>query len=330
VTRIPARSLVVGSVATAFVTAFGLTATASAASDETLYVFPDAGQTSVYNLIDSATSSLDMTMYELEDTTAEQDLAARAKAGVDVRVILDEREKSNNTAAYTYLTDNGVHVVYSSTSYYYTHQKTIVVDNATAYILTENLQTQYYSTSRDYGVVDTDSADVAAIVKVFNADYAGTAITPGDGDGLVWSPTDSQSHLLSVINGATSTLWVENEEMADTTITNALAAQAKAGVTVNIIMTNDANDYASEFDTLTSAGAHVVTYAEDASLYIHGKVILADYGTSAAKVFIGSENFSNTSLNSNRELGLITSDSAVMSGVHSAVTSDYDGGTPWS
>jgi len=39
-------------------------------------------------------------MYEFSDTTAEHDLAAAAKRGVRVRVILDHREKSVNSHAY--------------------------------------------------------------------------------------------------------------------------------------------------------------------------------------------------------------------------------------
>ena len=95
-------------------------------------------------------------------------------------------------------------------------------------------------------------------------------------------------------------------------------------------MTNTDNEYASEFDALTKAGVSVSTYDEDASLYIHAKVIIADYGTSTAKVFIGSENFSNSSLNKNRELGLLLSDKTVLSSVDSTLSSDFKGGTPWS
>ena len=46
-------------------------------------------------------------------------------------------------------------------------------------------------------------------------------------------------------------------------------------------------------------------YKSPTGFYIHGKVVEADYGTPPARIFIGSENFSNTSLNRNRELGLI-------------------------
>jgi phosphatidylserine/phosphatidylglycerophosphate/cardiolipin synthase-like enzyme len=83
----------------------------------------------VYKFIDSAHSSIDMTMYELSDTTAVNDLIARKKAGVDVRVILDQAEKSTNQAAYKTLTGAGIGVVWSSTAFTYTHQKTLSVDD---------------------------------------------------------------------------------------------------------------------------------------------------------------------------------------------------------
>ncbi len=82
----------------------------------------------IYQFIDSAHSSIDMTMYELSDTSAVNDLIARKKAGVDVRVILDQAEKSTNKSAYAQLTSAGVGVVWSSTAFQYTHQKTLTVD----------------------------------------------------------------------------------------------------------------------------------------------------------------------------------------------------------
>ena len=50
---------------------------------------------------------------------------------------------------------------------------------------------------------DTDAADVSVITAVFNADYAPSSITPSDGTDLAWSPTDSQTRLPGLINGAT-------------------------------------------------------------------------------------------------------------------------------
>lgn len=297
----------------------------------TLVTEPAAGYGAIYNLINSATTRIDMTMYELTDTTAEHDLAAAAARGVTVRVILDQNlEKTHNTTAYNYLNANGVPTHWAMTSYAATHQKTITVDGATTAIMSGNLTSQYYATSRDFAVIENNSFDVNAIEKTFNADYAGTAFTPTDGDHLVWSPTDAQSQILAIINGATTSLSVENEEMGYSTIVTALENAAKRGVDVKVTMTNDNNEYATEFNALVAAGAHVHTYAYTASLYIHAKAIVADYGTTGAQVDVGSQNFSSASLNKNRELGFITNNSSIISGINTALASDYTGGTNWS
>jgi phosphatidylserine/phosphatidylglycerophosphate/cardiolipin synthase-like enzyme len=68
----------------------------------------------------------------------------------------------------------------------------------------------------------------------------------------------------------------------------------------------------------------VTGYSSSTGFYVHAKAIVADYGTSAAKVFLGSENFSDNSLNHNRELGLIINDPAVLSGVESTFTADFN------
>ena len=150
-----------------------------------LIVEPGAGFSPVYKLINGARHTIDVTMYEFSDTTAERDLAAAARRGVRVHVILDQREQSANSAAYSYLGSHAVKVTWSSPQYRYTHQKTVIVDGAEAVIMTANLTSQYYSTSRDFLVVDTSRADIAAITVVFDADFTQTAVRPGD--GATWS-----------------------------------------------------------------------------------------------------------------------------------------------
>jgi phosphatidylserine/phosphatidylglycerophosphate/cardiolipin synthase-like enzyme len=328
-TRLLVAPVVLGLVAAGAVT--GAATSDAATSNYTLITAPDQGYQPIYDFINSATKSVDMTMYELTDTTAEQDLAADAARGVTVRVILDTNlEKSNNTTAFNYLNAHGVPTVWADTKYAATHQKTITVDGTDSAVMTGNLTSQFYATTRDFSVIDSNQVDVNAIEKTFNADYAHTAITPTDGDNLVWSPTDSQSQLLDIINSATKTLQVENEEMGLAAVTTALENAAKRGVAVQVIMTNTSNEYASEFDALKAAGVQVATYTGETPIYVHAKVIVADYGTAAARVFLGSENFSNASLNENRELGLILTDGAILTSTHTTLTNDYNNGTPWS
>lgn len=300
----------------------------AASGSYTAFVFDQSSgeQPTIYDFINSATSSLDMTMYELEDTTVENDLVNLEAAGVTVRVILDQAEQSKNQTAYDTLTNGGVSVAWSSTSFVYTHQKTITVDDSTSMILSGNLTSQYYSTGRDYGVIDTDSSDVSAIEDVFNADFNGSSITPNDGDDLLWSPTDSQTRLLSVVNGATSTLDIEEEELSDSALVNAVVAKAEAGVAVRVVV-EDPSSWTSAVDKIKAAGGSVVGYSGSTGLYIHAKAVVADYGLSDAAVEVGSMNWTSNSLGSNRELGIILNDTGVENVVETQFNSDYAGGT---
>jgi len=285
----------------------------------------------IYSLIASARHTVDLTMYELEDTQAEDVLAADAERGVDVRVILNSAyTSSDNDAAFAYLQAHAVHVRWASSRYALTHQKTLVIDTTVSLVMTLNWTSRYYYDTRDVAVIDRSPADIAAIQATFNADYDGAAITPPFGADLVWSPTDAQEKLLSLINGATSSLRIYSEEMGDTTVENALIKAAKRGVDVQVCGENEDGEYDSAYAKLARAGIHISYYSSSTGFYIHGKVIEADYGTSHAKVFVGSENFSSTSLNDNRELGLIISNHAVLSAIASTFAADFRSGKHWS
>jgi len=291
---------------------------------------PGSGIGPVYRLITGARSSVELSMYELADPAAEADLAGDAARGVDVRVILDQDlEKSRNAAAYDYLAARGVHVRWGPAGTIY-HQKTLTVDDVTSVIMTLNLVAEDYPGTRDFAVIDTSRADVAAIVATFSADFAGRAVTPPDGAGLVWSPANARASVLSVINGATRSLAVENEEMDDPAVTAALAAAARRGAHVTVTMTAD-SEWDPAFAELARAGVHIRLYPDEPSApYIHAKAIVADAGLSGQRALVGSQNFSVASLDYNRELGLITRSPAIIAALSRTLAGDYADGTPYS
>ena len=139
----------------------------------------------------------------------------------------------------------------------------------------------------------------------------------------MWSP-GALGPLLRVIDSARRSLDVENEEMADPDVESALEADARRGVDVRVVMTNQST-WAGAFTSLSAAGVHVRTYAANAGLYIHAKLILADGHT----VFVGSQNFSAGSLKRNRELGIITSAPAIIASLKATFNADDAGATPF-
>jgi cardiolipin synthase len=296
-------------------------------SELSLITEPGPGDRPFLQAVQSAQSSADLVMYELSDPTFEQALVSAEKRGVQVRVLLNGGYygggSSANKAAYSYLKANGVPVRWSPSRFALTHQKTLVADDKTAYIMTLNLVDEDYSTSRDFAVADTNSHDVSAIETTFTADWNNQSIKPSDGVDLLWSPgaLDSQ---LSLIKSARHTLDVYNEEMDDSAVTSELEAAARRRVDVKVVMTAS-SDWDSAFKKLTGAGVHVRTYKQDASLYIHAKMILVD----GRRVFLGSQNFSAGSLDDNRELGIILGTGAIIRSLKGTFARDYAHATPF-
>jgi phosphatidylserine/phosphatidylglycerophosphate/cardiolipin synthase-like enzyme len=111
--------------------------------------------------------------------------------------------------------------------------------------------------------------------------------------------------MLAIINGATMTLLVENEEMGASNIVSALEAACQRGVTVHVAMVNDGNEYVTEFSALQAAGCGVNVYPDTQTGFcIHAKAVVAGYGLPTQSVYMGSINYSNASMTENRGLGI--------------------------
>ena len=88
-------------------------------------------------------------------------------------------------------------------------------------------------------------------------------------------------------------------------------------------MTEDSS-YDSDWTTIVSAGGHVHLYNDGSSdLYIHAKTTIADAGFGTQRIYVGSINFSSASMDDNRELGIITTDTTIVNDVNAVVTGDY-------
>jgi phosphatidylserine/phosphatidylglycerophosphate/cardiolipin synthase-like enzyme len=113
-------------------------------------------------------------------------------------------------------------------------------------------------------------------------------------------------------------------------VTDALVAAARRGVSVTVTMT-DQKTWHGAFRQLAKAGVHVRTLRDSTKvLYIHAKAIVADAGRPGQQVFLGSENFSMASLRRNRELGIRTTQAAVIAAVNAALARDFASATPFS
>jgi phosphatidylserine/phosphatidylglycerophosphate/cardiolipin synthase-like enzyme len=308
-----------------FVGVVSLAAVAYAATKPVVFVEPDAGSAPVLAFIQSAKKSLDVVDFHLDSFPIEQALVSAHAHGVRVRVLLNlataTQPAPDNQPTYNYLSAHGVDIEWGSPNVAYTHEKSMVEDGKQALILTGNLVPWDLAHSRDIGFIDKDAADVSAIESGFVIDWNREASTPSAGSHLVWSPGANTS-LIALINDAKHSLQIYNEELSDWQIIDALSAAAKRGVSVQLIMTYQAS-WKSAFEALKSAGAGIRTFDSAAPIYIHAKVIVADN----SQVFLGSQNFSYTSLKKNRELGVIVTTKSVRQAVQKVFAADWSKAT---
>lgn len=294
-------------------------AVSGGASHVTIFVEPQAGEAPVLQAIRSAQSSVWVEVYLLTDYNVKHALEDAAQRGVDVRVLLETDPYGVGTTSpqqtLQELAAAGVKAKGANPAFHFTHEKAMIVDNATLYLLTANfsksgLGGSSYADNREYGVIDTSVADVQEAATIFQADWART--TPSLADpNLVVSPVNARQRLLAFITGAHATLVVEDEEMYDTQTENALIAAAKRGVNVEVVLPKPSgSNSGSDVAALLSGGVHVRYIT---NVYMHAKMMVAD----GRLGFVGSENFSANSLDDNRELGILIADqSAITTLIH--------------
>jgi len=300
------------------------------ASAHTLIVQPDDGRTLVLNALNAAKKSIELTIYEISDPQIMSALQAAKARGAAVRVIYNwysfpaDMQQREITPAIQELTKAGIQCQQAPRTFEVTHEKAFVIDGATGIVMSFNLTSEYFGTTRDFGIVTTAGAEVREISNVFDADWNDKPVTP-EVASLVWSPVNSRTKLTSLINGAKNTLDIYCEEVDDPGTLGAMVAAAKRGVKVRFIAAvlsgeGKVNGNARGVTYLQSGGVNAVCKS---FLYIHAKMVLADYGKSNPQAYIGSENFSCVSLDDNRECGIILSESDILARLQSTYDSDW-------
>jgi cardiolipin synthase len=270
-----------------------------------LFVLPDDGHDPILTEIAAAKSSITLQIYLLTDEEIFAALADAADRGVRVRVLLEEDPfggPGTEEETFDRLARSGVEVRWSDPAFRFSHVKTFVLDEHVAIIMNQNLTTSAFAQNREFFAMTTQTSAVNQAAAIFEADWNRTG---AEIDGpLVVSPTNSRDVLLDLIEGATETLDLYAEVVRDGEMVAALIDAEDRGVDVRLIVSPDSEEDDQgrfEREVLRQAGTEVRLAR---GLYIHAKMILADQ----TMLYIGSQNLTATSLDDNREIGLLISD----------------------
>jgi len=307
----------------------GCTPTTPRTAEPMVFVGPTGLEDRLIGLVDSAQTSLDVQMYLFNDHPIADRIIAAHQRGVKVRIILDPDEAGNNAVRPGFLSA-GIPTFDASAIYIYSHAKYMIIDRQKAVIMSMNFNVGAMSQERNYGMIDSDLEDVADVQAIFDQDFAlaqGQSPKPPDltCTRLIISPNNAKLRLLQFINNATTTLDVEALYVTETNVRNAIGAAKQRGATVRVILEDPANDVEQNTDTTTymTAQGIPVKYAPTTEFYLHAKMIIAD-----GIAFVGSQNFSQSGLSTNREMGALVFEPAQVATIQAQYEADWAVTTP--
>ena len=290
-----------------------------------MFETPDDKDSTVIAAIKGASRSIEVEVYELADPDVIGALENAQKSGVQVRVILnhlDRFKKVANNETFQELKTAGVNVTYSSDNFRFTHAKTILADSGfpdqKLLVMTLNLSPGYMGKgpaskiSLNFGVVDTLNSDVEYAAKLFDADWKQESFNATEDGDLVVSPIDSRKRLVTQIKNAKHSVHFFAQELADKEIIQAMVEAAQSGVEVEGLVSNLVTK--KNVQPIEDAGGKILYLSKP---YEHAKVTIID----GSAVYLGSINYTSTSIDKNREVGIISSDPQVVS----AIVGKFDG-----
>jgi cardiolipin synthase len=300
----------------------------SGTNNLSVIVEPDAGLAPIVDAISSARKSVWVEMYMLTQKSVINILEEDASRGIDVRVMLEPHPVGSGSVSPRETLDRlsaaGVKAQFTDPQFTLTHEKGMVIDNSTAYIMTSNFTNSALGSgtgmhNREYDIVDTNAQDVQAVADLFQNDWNHSTAQISDAN-LVVSPVNSRADFTSLIASARKTLIIEAEEMNDTQVEQAIVSAEQRGVRVQVILPEPSGSSDSNhtgIDVIKQAG---ISVREDPRLYMHAKMMIID----GREAFVGSENISEQSLDQNRELGILISDNGVLNTLQQTFQTDWN------
>ena len=299
----------------------------------TVIVLPDATVASIVSLLQAAKKSVRLKAVEFDAPELIEAVAALARRGVQVRVLLNKPGRggvSDNAAARTALQAAGAQVANAPHKLAVLHEKSLIIDDERALVMSCDWSAFGVTEARDYALLTTHRHEVDEIAACFDADWAHQDFKP-HGHGrlrLVWGPLNARQRIADFMDSARRTLVVQNARYQDPVMIERLVRAQRRGVTLQLmahaVHRMQAREIASDVSGLRMLDDLGVQVRRLKVLRLHGNLLLAD----GERALVGSVNFSPASLDRRRELAIETDDAGAIKALQAALAHDWSQSRP--
>jgi cardiolipin synthase len=293
-----------------------------------LIVLPDDSVKPILDAIDGATKSLRIKMFIFTDPTLLDAVIAAHRRGVNVRIMLNPKRRSGvseNDESRSKLEAAGIEVRDSNPAFDLTHEKSMVVDDKTAFVKSLNWQTKNLTGTRDYAIVTRHAHEVEEIINGFEADWNRQEFVSKH---LIWCRGNGRERITQFINQAKHSLWLQNERYQDQMMIECLVRAKERGVKIHV-MARPAHTLKKDKLIEGVGGLRIlrdvgVKIRKLKTLKLHAKMLLAD----GERAIIGSINLAPGSFDSRRELAIEVDDKHIVDRLHEIVKRDWKNAHP--
>ncbi len=280
-----------------------------------LIVLPDDSVKPILDAINAAKKSLRIKMFVFSDPGLLRAVIAAHRRGVNVRIMLNPSRRSGkaeNGRSRKMLKAVGVDVIDSNPAFGMTHEKSMVVDDTTAFVKSLNWETKNLTETRDYAIVTSYEHEVREIVKCFEADWKRKPFDTGEHAHLIWCTGNGRERIARFIDKARHTIFVQNERYQDAVIIERLVRAHCRGVKIHVmarpphkLQREKLTEGVGGLRTLDDVGIKIHKLKH---LKLHAKMLLID----DRRLIVGSINLAPGSFDSRRELAIEVNDHRVI------------------
>jgi cardiolipin synthase A/B len=291
-----------------------------------LIVLPDDSARPIVDAINAAQKSLRIKMFIFSAPELLDAVIAAKKRGVHVRVMLNPARRDGereNAKSRKKLEAAGVTVKDSNPKFGLTHEKSMVVDNALAFVKSLDWEEKNLTETRDYAVITTKKHEVAEIVACFEADWHRKNFDAGRGAHLIWCTNNGRERIARFIDKSKHSIFLQNERYQDAVIIERLVRAALRGVRVRVmarpphkLKKAKLTESVGGLRTMEDVGIKIHKLKH---LKLHAKMLLAD----DKRAIIGSINLAPGSFDSRRELAIEVKDKKVIKRIRKIAKHDW-------